>query len=210
MRRQSATVSLTKSPTAAQRAAHGIAEWLGVLRDPRGRSGRRHALVAVLLTACCAVLAGARSNLAIGQWGRHAPQDTLAPLGLLAAGPPGVRRAPSGSTIRRILTLVCPGGLADLLGCDPAGARVLAVAGKCARGLRTDAAPAATCCPPCSPGDAPSVSCGCRTRAACVSVPPALLTSPSPPMSRVGWCTSGTSADTVPLRAPHTALGPAR
>ncbi|MGW1530420.1 transposase family protein [Streptomyces sp. NPDC002159] len=68
MCRQSATVCLTKSPPAAQRAAHGIAERLGVLRDPRDRRGRRHALVAVLLTACCAVLAGACSYLAIGQW----------------------------------------------------------------------------------------------------------------------------------------------
>ncbi|WP_328753776.1 ISAs1 family transposase [Streptomyces sp. NBC_00269] len=143
MCRQSATVCLTKWPTAAQRAAHGIAERLGVLRDPRDRRGRHHALVAVLLAACCAVLAGACSYLAIGQWARHAPQDTLARLGVRAAGPLGVRRAPSGSTIRRILTLVCPGGLADLLGCDPAGARTLAVNGKCARGSRTDAAPAA-------------------------------------------------------------------
>lgn len=60
-----------------------------------------------------------------------------------ATGPLGVRRPPSGSTIRRILTVVCPGGLADLLGCDPAGAAQLAVDGKCARGSRTDAAPAA-------------------------------------------------------------------
>ncbi|AWW43638.1 ISAs1 family transposase (plasmid) [Streptomyces cadmiisoli] len=120
-----------------------MAERLGVLRDPRDRRGRRHALVAVLLTACCAVLAGACSYLAIGQWARHAPQDTLARLGVRAAGPLGVRRAPSGSTIRRILTLVCPGGLADLLGCAPTGARTLAVDGKCARGSRTDAAPAA-------------------------------------------------------------------
>jgi predicted transposase YbfD/YdcC len=60
-----------------------------------------------------------------------------------AAGPLGVRRAPSGSTIRRILTLVCPGGLADLLGCDPAGARHLAVDGKAARGSRTGTRPAA-------------------------------------------------------------------
>lgn len=143
MCRQSATtVCLTKSPTAEQRAASGIADWLAVLRDPRDRRGRRHSLVAVLLTACCAVLAGARSYLAIGRWARRAPQDTLARLGVRGAGL-GVRRAPSGATIRRILTLVCPGGLADLLGCDPAGAGHLAVDGKAARGSRTDTAPAA-------------------------------------------------------------------
>ncbi|MFI9781127.1 transposase family protein [Streptomyces sp. NPDC051956] len=72
MCRQSATVCLTKSPTAAQRGVNGVTERLAVLRDPRDRRGRRHSLVSVLLTACCAVLAGARSYLAVGQWARHA------------------------------------------------------------------------------------------------------------------------------------------
>lgn len=67
MCRQSATVCLTKSPTAAQRGVNGVAERLAVLRDPRDRRGRRHSLVSVLLTACCAVLAGARSYLAVSQ-----------------------------------------------------------------------------------------------------------------------------------------------
>ncbi|WP_331751569.1 hypothetical protein OG215_40440 (plasmid) [Streptomyces globisporus] len=79
----------------------------------------------------------------MGQWARHTPLDTLARLGVRAAGPLGVRRAPSSSTIRRLLTPVCPGGLADLLGCDPAGSRHLALDGKAARGSRTDAGPAA-------------------------------------------------------------------
>lgn len=143
MCRQSATVCLTKSPTTAQRGANGVAERLAVLRDPRDRRGRRHSLVSVLLTTCCAVLAGARSYLAVGQWARHAPLDALARVGVRAAGPLGVRRAPSSSTIRRLLTLVCPGGLADVLGCDPAGSRHLAVDGKVARGSRTDTGPAA-------------------------------------------------------------------
>lgn len=99
MCRQSATACLTKSPTAAQRATSGIADRLAVLRDPRDRRGRRHSLVAVLLTACCAVLAGARSCLAIGQWARHAPQDTLARLGVRAAGPLPVHRRPPRSVV---------------------------------------------------------------------------------------------------------------
>ncbi|WP_405551049.1 transposase family protein [Streptomyces globisporus] len=61
MCRQSATVCLTKSPTAAQRGVNGVTERLSVLRDPRDRRGRRYSLTSVLLTACCAVLAGARS-----------------------------------------------------------------------------------------------------------------------------------------------------
>ncbi|MFD9334933.1 ISAs1 family transposase [Streptomyces sp. NPDC060028] len=97
----------------------------------------------MLLTAACAVLAGARSYLAIGQWARHARQDTLYRLGFHARGPLGVRRPASPSTVRRVLVLVCPGGLADLLGHDPAGTESVAVDGKTARGSRTETAPAA-------------------------------------------------------------------
>jgi hypothetical protein len=106
-------------------------------------AGRRYSLVSVVLTACCAVLAGARSYAAAGQWAGHAPQEALGRLGVRAAGSLRVRHAPSASTIRRVLTLVCPGGLADLLGCDPKGAAHLAVDGKAVRGSRNDTAPAA-------------------------------------------------------------------
>ncbi|MFI0716857.1 hypothetical protein ACH4SK_41065 [Streptomyces inhibens] len=71
--------------------------------------------------------------------GRSAPQDALARL--------GVRIAPSAATIRRVLNAVCPGGLADLLGADPAGDDTLAVDGKSAHGSRTADSPAAHCWP---------------------------------------------------------------
>lgn len=67
MRRQSATVCLIKSPSRAAREVPLLTERLTALPDPRDRRGRRHALTAVLLTAACAVLAGARSYFAIGQ-----------------------------------------------------------------------------------------------------------------------------------------------
>ncbi|MFE7712126.1 ISAs1 family transposase [Streptomyces sp. NPDC057486] len=75
--------------------------------------------------------------------GPNAPQETLARLGATARGPLGVRRAPSTTTVQRLLTTVCPGGLADLLGCDPAGADHLAVDGKTAKGSRIGTASAA-------------------------------------------------------------------
>ncbi|MEJ8632157.1 ISAs1 family transposase [Streptomyces sp. MS2.AVA.5] len=143
MCRQSATVCLVKSPSPQQRELSGMDVRLRALPDPRDRRGRRHSLVSVLLTAACAVLAGARSYLAIGQWARHAPQDTLARLGFHARGPLGVRLPASPSTVRRVLVLVCPGGLADLLGHCPAITESVAVDGKSARGSRTDARPAA-------------------------------------------------------------------
>ncbi|KPI13191.1 hypothetical protein OV450_8346 [Actinobacteria bacterium OV450] len=97
-------------------------------------------MVSVLLTAACAVLAGARPYLAIGQWARNAPQDTLARLGIREADPLAVRPAPSASTLRRVLLAVYRGGLADLLGATPSTVERLAEDGKTARGSRTAAA----------------------------------------------------------------------
>ncbi|MCX4426047.1 ISAs1 family transposase [Streptomyces mirabilis] len=111
--------------------------------DPRDRRGRRHPFVSVLLVACSAVMCGARSFAAIGQGARNAPQDTLARLGARTVSAFTVRTAPSTATIRRMINGVCPGGLADLLGCDPSGADTLAGDGKSARGSRHDDTPAA-------------------------------------------------------------------
>ncbi|MGW4031695.1 ISAs1 family transposase [Streptomyces sp. NPDC004838] len=124
------------------RVLPSLVERLAVLPDPRRRRGLRHPFVAVLLVAACAVTAGARSWAAVGQWARSAPQDTLARLGARTTGLLGVRIAPSPSTIRRVVTAVCPGGLADLTGQDPAGTGTVAVDGKTARGSRRPEVPA--------------------------------------------------------------------
>ncbi|TQK52408.1 IS4 family transposase [Streptomyces sp. SLBN-118] len=143
MCRQSAAVCLVKSPTRQQRCTADLAVRLRTLSDPRHRRGVRHPFVSVLLVACSAVISGARSFAAIGQWAKNAPQETLARLGARTTSVFGVRLAPSGATIRRLVNRTCPGGLADLLGCDPADADSLAVDGKSARGSRTDDSPAA-------------------------------------------------------------------
>jgi hypothetical protein len=95
------------------------------------------------LPAAAAVLAGACSYAAIGQWATAAPQHTLVRLGARTVGLLGVRVAPSTATIRRVISLVCPGGLAEPTGADPVGASSLAVDGKAARGSRHDQEPAA-------------------------------------------------------------------
>jgi predicted transposase YbfD/YdcC len=143
MCRKSATVCLIKSPSCQHRAIADLRTRLAALPDPRERRGRRHPFVCVLLVACSAVVAGARSFTAIGHWARSAPQDTLARLGARSVSVFNVRVAPSAATIRRIINRACPGGLADLLGCDPAGSDTLAVDGKSARGSRHDGIPAA-------------------------------------------------------------------
>ncbi|MFE7530802.1 transposase family protein [Kitasatospora sp. NPDC057542] len=143
MCRQSATVCLVKSPALEDVAGLSLAERLWALPDPRRRRGVRHPFVAVLLVAASAVVAGARSYAAIGQWSTSAPQQALARLGARVAGVLGVRVAPSAATIRRIVNLVCPGGLADLTGADPGGADSVSVDGKAARGSRLGQTPAA-------------------------------------------------------------------
>ena len=147
MCRQSASVCLIKSPSRQHRALPHLSQRLVTLADPRHRRGRRHSFVSVLLIACSAVLAGARSFTAIGQWARSAPQAALARLGARVATVFSVRVAPSPATVRRVLNAVCPGGLADLLGTDPAGAGTLAVDGKSARGSRTVTGRPRTCWP---------------------------------------------------------------
>jgi hypothetical protein len=81
-------------PAAAQRLApptalapdqcRDLLGYLAQLADPRQRRGRRHALGAVLAVAVAAVLAGARSLAAIGEWASDAPQPVLAALGCAA------------------------------------------------------------------------------------------------------------------------------
>ncbi|MFJ2582760.1 transposase family protein, partial [Kitasatospora aureofaciens] len=79
MCRQSATVCLFKSPALEGVAGLSLVERLRLLPDPRRRRGVRHPFVAVLLlVAASAVVAGARSYAAIGQWSANAPQHALA------------------------------------------------------------------------------------------------------------------------------------
>nr|WP_229860360.1 transposase family protein [Streptomyces litmocidini] len=73
MCRRSAIVCLIKPPSPATRDLSVPTDRSTALPDPRDRRGRRHSLVAVLLTAACAVLVGARFCPAIGQGARHAP-----------------------------------------------------------------------------------------------------------------------------------------
>ncbi|MEV7890954.1 ISAs1 family transposase [Streptomyces sp. NPDC002817] len=134
---------LVKSPSRQHRVIGNLPSRLAALPDPPDRRGRRHPFVSVLLMACSAVMCGARSFAAIGQWPRNAPQDTLARLGARRVSAFAVRVAPSTATFRRIINQVWPGGLADLLGCDPSGADTLAVDGKSARGSRHGDIPAA-------------------------------------------------------------------
>lgn len=136
MCRQSASACLIKLPSRQHRALAGLPQPLATLTDPRHQRGKRHPFVSVLLIVCSAVLTGAPSFAAIGHWARSAPEEALARLGARTTSVFHVRIAPSAATIRRVLNAACPGGLADLLAADPAGAQTLAMDSKSVRGSR--------------------------------------------------------------------------
>jgi hypothetical protein len=64
-----------------------LLDHLAQLADPRHHRGRRHPLAGVLGVAVAAVLAGARSLAAIGEWTADAPAPVLAALGGAPSSP---------------------------------------------------------------------------------------------------------------------------
>jgi predicted transposase YbfD/YdcC len=119
--------------------------YLATVADPRARAGRRHPLVAILVLAAAAVLAGARSITAIAEWAADAPQPVRAALGTRRDPRTGrwVWAVPTETTIRRTLARVDPEALAAAIGAWLADRdqpdqrrRAVAVDGKTLRGAR--------------------------------------------------------------------------
>ena len=119
--------------------------YLVTVTDPRARAGRRHPLVAILVLAAAAVLAGARSITAIAEWAADAPQPVRAALGTRCDPRTGrwVWAVPTETTIRRTLGRVDPEALAVAIGAWLADRdqpdqrrRAVAVDGKTLRGAR--------------------------------------------------------------------------
>lgn len=111
---------------------------LDAVPDPRGRRGRRHRLPVILACGLAAVLAGARSFVAIGEWVAHQSTTTLSGLGLQGAGPgeATIRRAFArldADLIDRVLGLLMWTRTTTTRG----GRRVIAIDGKTVRGART-------------------------------------------------------------------------
>jgi hypothetical protein len=95
---------------------HSLLDDLATIADPRHRRGRRHPLVAVLGVAVCAMLAGARSLAAIGDWAADAPGPVLAALGVRRDPLRRVWRPPAEATVRRVLARVDPDALDQVIG----------------------------------------------------------------------------------------------
>src|SRR2546421_1916837 len=86
--------------------ATGLLLYLAGVPDPRDRRGLRHELVGVLAVAVCAVLAGARSFTAIGEWAADAPARVLRSLNMRPDPLTGLVTAPDEATVRRVLTAI--------------------------------------------------------------------------------------------------------
>ena len=119
----------------------GLLERFAQLPDPRARRGRRHPLAALLVVAAAAVLAGARSSAATGQFSRAVPQATLARLGTWQRPWSTWHVAPSETTLRWVLQQVDADELDRvvggwLAGQAAAGHGPVAVDGKVLRGAR--------------------------------------------------------------------------
>jgi hypothetical protein len=89
----------------------GLREFLAQVPDPRDPRGVRQSLSSVLLTSLAAVLAGARSLAAIGEWAADAPPAVLAALGARVDPLAGQFRPPGEAAIRRVLEAVDGGEL---------------------------------------------------------------------------------------------------
>ncbi len=99
-------------PGPVEGSCRDLLEALAEVIDPRKRRGIRHQLVSILALAAAAVVAGARSYVAAGQWAAYAPAGVLGALEVRVHPRTGRFVVPSESTIRRTLQ-TCDGDQLD-------------------------------------------------------------------------------------------------
>lgn len=124
--------------------ATDLPSYLAAVPDPRARRGIRYPWTALLTAAAAAVLAGAASITAVGEWVADAPQRVLALLGFRPDPLTGLIRPPHATTIRLVLAAADGDALDRAIGdflterkAPAPGRKVIAVDGKTLRGSRT-------------------------------------------------------------------------
>ncbi|MDO0933775.1 ISAs1 family transposase [Streptomyces sp. DG2A-72] len=94
---------LREHPGAVPEEIPDLLERLAEVPDPRDPRGVRHALVVMLALTACAVLAGASSLLAVGEWITDAPPPVLERLGVRPDPLSPKWCLPAEATVRRLL-----------------------------------------------------------------------------------------------------------
>jgi len=124
--------------TSAGLSRRPLTEVFATIADPRKPRGVRHALATVLTIAQCAVLAGAKTLLAVHEWAAEADREALSQHGIHPQA-----MLPSETTIRRTLALLDAAAFDRALAAwmavkvgDLGGRRVIAIDGKTMRGAR--------------------------------------------------------------------------
>ncbi len=134
---------LRERPEVVPEEIPGLLERLAEVPDPRDPRGVRHALAGVLTLTACAVLTGATSLLAVGEWIADAPAQVLERLGIRIDPLLPTRLVPAESTVRRLLARIDGDALDQAVGRwladrrpQPSGAdlRGVSVDGKSLRG----------------------------------------------------------------------------
>jgi DDE_Tnp_1-associated/Transposase DDE domain len=116
-----------------------LLSFLATVPDPRSRHGRRHPLSAILALVCCAIMCGAKSYAAIGQWAQDQDLTLMHRLGFTRRPPKmgGIRKALIALNARAFehaLTQWVGALLSRPIAAEPSPPEAYALDGKSARG----------------------------------------------------------------------------
>ncbi|HEX8959955.1 MAG TPA: ISAs1 family transposase [Geobacteraceae bacterium] len=117
----------------------GLVEHLSRVPDPRMKRGVRHRMLSVLTVAVCAVLSGAKSYAAVGEWAQRSDQQMRKRMGCRFHKHKELFIAPSEPTLRRAIQQVDAAAVDNainnwLLQQTISGDDALAIDGKTSRG----------------------------------------------------------------------------
>ncbi len=121
----------------------GLIDYLRTVPDPRMKRGVRHRMLSVLTVAVCAVLSGAKSYIAIGEWAERTTQDMRKRMGCRFDKKTAFFITPSEPTLRRTMQAVDAVALDTavsqwLITQTPVAGNAIALDGKTSRGSTSE------------------------------------------------------------------------